>query len=46
MDHAPFVWGAYGAAFVILAWCAIAPVMRGRKLATLLRARTRPGDTE
>jgi heme exporter protein CcmD len=32
MDHTPFIIGSYAAAGVILAWCALAPVLRMRSL--------------
>lgn len=32
MPHAPFIIAAYAIALVLLAWCALAPVMQGRKL--------------
>lgn len=32
MDHTPFIIGSYAAAAVILAWCALAPVLRMRSL--------------
>ncbi|MEJ2533979.1 MAG: heme exporter protein CcmD [Gammaproteobacteria bacterium] len=32
MDHAPFILAAYAAASVVLAWCAIAPLLRVRQL--------------
>ena len=30
MNHAPFIWAAYGIATVILTWCALAPLFRKR----------------
>ena len=39
MDHTPFIVGAYGAAIIILAWCALAPIARTRRLKNALRAR-------
>jgi heme exporter protein CcmD len=32
MSHLPFIWAAYGSGAVILAWCALAPLARGRKI--------------
>lgn len=46
MDHTPFIWGAYGFALVILTWCALAPVLRGRKLAQRIRAAHRAQEVE
>jgi heme exporter protein CcmD len=28
MNHAPFIWAAYSIGAVVLAWCAIAPLLR------------------
>lgn len=39
MPHEPFIWGAYGFAALTLIWCALAPLLRHRKLAAQLRAR-------
>ena len=41
MDHTPFIVGAYSAAIIILAWCALAPIARTRRLKKALRARDR-----
>ena len=35
--HAPFIIAAYAVAAVLLAWCALVPVIQGRKLAKQLR---------
>lgn len=32
MDHTPFIIGSYAAAALILGWCALAPVLRMRKI--------------
>lgn len=32
MDHTPFIIGSYAAAAVILGWCALAPMLRMRKI--------------
>jgi heme exporter protein CcmD len=37
MDHAPFILAAYAIAAVLLAWCALSPVLGGRKLIERLR---------
>ncbi len=39
MSHTPFIIAAYSAAAVLLAWCALVPVIQGRKLAKQLRQR-------
>ncbi len=41
MDHTPFIVGSYAAGAVILAWCAIAPVLRMRRLRRELAERQR-----
>jgi heme exporter protein CcmD len=30
MNHAPYIWSAYGISFLVLLWCALAPVFRKR----------------
>lgn len=37
MDHTPFIVGAYSAAFVVLLWCALAPVLRARRFRSEMR---------
>jgi hypothetical protein len=32
MSHTPFILAAYSFATILLAWCALAPLLRGRKL--------------
>ena len=39
MSHTPFILGAYAAGILVLAWCALAPVVRTRRLVRALRAR-------
>lgn len=39
MNHLPFIVGSYAAGLVILVWCALAPVLRGRRLTRALQAR-------
>ena len=39
MSHSPFIIAAYAVAAVLLAWCALIPVLQGRKLAKQLRQR-------
>lgn len=41
MDHTPFIIGSYGAFAIVLAWCAIAPVLRMRRLRRELAERHR-----
>jgi heme exporter protein CcmD len=41
MDHTPFIIGSYGAFAIVLAWCAIAPVLRMRRLRRELLERHR-----
>lgn len=31
MDHTPFIWSAYGLTAAVLAWTALAPVLRRRR---------------
>lgn len=31
MDHAPFIWSAYGLSALVLAWTALAPMLRRRR---------------
>lgn len=38
MAHEPFIIAAYAAAGALLAWCALVPVLRGRRLRRELRA--------
>jgi heme exporter protein CcmD len=37
MDHAPFIWTAYGASAVVLIWTALAPLLRSRRALANLR---------
>ena len=37
MDHAPFIWSAYGASALILLWTALAPLARQGKLLRTIR---------
>lgn len=37
MDHAPFIWAAYALSAVVLAWTAIAPLLRRRRALAQLR---------
>lgn len=45
MDHTPFILGAYGAAFVVLGWTAISPVLRARRFRDQWRARQRAQES-
>jgi heme exporter protein CcmD len=38
MEHSTFIIAAYGATGIILAWCAIAPLLRATKLKAQLTA--------
>ena len=31
MDHAPFIWSAYGITALVLLWTAVAPLLRQKK---------------
>jgi len=44
MPHAPFIIAAYGVAAVMLTWCAIGPLLAGRKLARQLRSKYQEAD--
>lgn len=44
MPHAPFIIAAYGVAAVLLAWCAISPLLAGRKLTGQLRRKYQETD--
>ena len=39
MSHTPFILAAYGITAVLLAWCALAPVLKARELARQISAR-------
>ena len=41
MDHTPFIVGSYAAFAIVLTWCAVAPVLRMRKLRRELTQRYR-----
>lgn len=32
MDHTPFIVGSYAACAIVLTWCAVAPMLRMRRL--------------
>jgi heme exporter protein CcmD len=40
MSHTPFIVAAYGVALVLLAWCALAPILRGRKMKRFILSRS------
>jgi len=46
MDHAPFIIAAYSVAAVLLGWCALAPLLGGRKLRDQLRRTYQSKDTD
>ncbi|MBT8047829.1 MAG: heme exporter protein CcmD [Xanthomonadales bacterium] len=37
MDHTPFIIAAYSIGFVVLLWCAVAPLMRKKSIARDIR---------
>lgn len=37
MSHTPFIIASYTIAAVLLVWCALTPLLQGRKLASQLR---------
>lgn len=41
MDHTPFIVGSYAACAVVLTWCAVAPLLRMRRLKRELTERYR-----
>ena len=41
MDHTPFIIGSYAAFAIVLTWCAVAPVLRMRRLRRTLSERYR-----
>ena len=49
MNHAPFIWAAYSIGAVVLAWCAIAPLLRKktaiRDIQRLIQLEERTCDT-
>jgi heme exporter protein CcmD len=46
-EHSTYVIAAYAAATIILAWCAVAPVIKGRAIrSALIRALARKPEVE
>jgi heme exporter protein CcmD len=48
MNHAPFIWGAYGLSALILLWTAFSPVIQLARLKSNLRqlqSQENPDDT-
>lgn len=48
MNHAPFIWAAYGATALILLWTAVSPLLKARKARQAIRllvSRERTDDT-
>jgi heme exporter protein CcmD len=48
MNHAPFIWSAYGTTALILLWTALSPLLRAnkaRRAIRLLISRERTNDT-
>ena len=39
MSHTPFIVGSYLIALVLLGWCALAPVMQGKKMKRFILSR-------
>jgi hypothetical protein len=46
MSHTPFIVASYLTALVLLGWCALAPVLRGRKLKRFILSRNRFTEKE
>lgn len=46
MDHAPFIIAAYSVAAILLAWCAFAPLITGRRLRAKLRQHYQETETD
>jgi hypothetical protein len=40
MSHTPFIIAAYSTALVLLAWCALAPILSGRKMKRFILSRS------
>jgi heme exporter protein CcmD len=49
MDHAPFIWSAYGITALILLWAAVSPLIRQsramRDIRLLQQLKTRSGES-
>ena len=41
MDHTPFIIAAYSIAFVLLSWCAFAPLLKAKKLKRIILNRVK-----
>ena len=37
MSHTPFIVGAYAIGFIVLSWCAIAPLLRKKSITKDIR---------
>jgi hypothetical protein len=46
MSHTPFIVGSYLIALVLLGWCALAPVLRGRKMKRFILSRNTFTESE
>ena len=48
MSHIPFIVAAYSIALVLMAWCALTPVLRGRRMKRFILSRSpyTQGNTE
>jgi len=40
MSHTPFIVAAYSIALVLLSWCALTPVLKGRQLRRFIMSRS------
>jgi len=49
MDHAPFIWSAYGISGLILLWTALAPLFRQKRIhdvVHLMEPREKANDSQ
>ena len=44
MSHTPFILAAYSIAVVLLGWCALAPVVKARRLRRFILSRSNYGE--
>jgi len=44
MSHTPFIVAAYSVALVLLGWCALAPIVKGRRLKRFILSRSNYGE--
>lgn len=38
MDHAPFIWSAYGISVLVLLWTALAPLVRQKRIHSVVHS--------